>query len=106
MINSGQRNVRHESIKARDTADAEPIKHEANRVQPAECCHILNDQSEGVPGSLAEPVVGEGYLDVCVLRNKLDALLERPEKVARVAEQALDNGAFIRSLDLFPVILE
>ena len=106
MIDSCEGYVRHEGVEAANAADAEPVEHEADRVQPAERRHVLDDEREGVPRRLAEPVVGEGDLNVGVLRDKLDALLEQPEQIARVAEQALDAGVLVGSLDLFAVVLE
>ena len=106
MFDSGEGNVGHEGVEACDAANTEPVQHETNRSQPAECCHVFDDQREGVPGGLAEPVVSEGDLDVRVLGDKLDALLEGPKQVACVAEQALDAGVWCGSLDLFPVVFE
>ena len=106
MIDSCQGDVRHEGVEAGNAADAEPIEHETDSVQPAERRHVLDDEREGVPSGLAEPVVSEGDLNVGVLRDKLDALLEQPEQVARVAEQALDAGVLGGRLDLFAVVLE
>lgn len=75
-------------------------------MEPAEASHVLQDQSEGVPGSLAEEGVSEGDLDVCILRDELDALFHDPEEVAREAEQHLDNRVFLGDTHLLAIVLE
>ena len=106
MVHFGEGDVCAEGVKAGDATDTEPVEDEADSVQPSESSNVFNDESESVPCGLAEPVVGEGDLDVRVLRDKLDAFLEEIQKVAGVAEEALDAGVLVGSLDLLSVVLE
>ena len=76
MIESRQCDVATEGVQAGDTADAEPVQDETNRVEPAESSHVFDHEGEGVPGGRAEVFVGEGDLDVGVLSNVLDTILE------------------------------
>ena len=75
-------------------------------MQPTEPVHVLEDEGEGIQGRLAEKDIGEGDLDVGILSDELNALLEEPKAVARVAKHAFDAGVLVSGLDLPAVVLK
>ena len=105
-VDFGQCDVGAEAVDTSDSADAEPVKHEADAVEPSETHNVLQDEGEGIPGGLAEEGVGEGDLDVSVLGDVLDALLEDPQAVAGDTEHDLHASVLGRGLNLSAVVLE
>jgi hypothetical protein len=67
---------------------------------------VLQHEGEGVPGGLAEVVVGEGNLNVGVFGHVLDTLFHGPEEVAGHADDGLNQFGLGHGLDLLTVVLE
>jgi len=67
---------------------------------------VLDHESEGVPGGLAEAFISQSDLNVAVLGYVLDALLHDVEQVASQTLEGLDKFGLDSRADLAAVVLE
>ena len=95
---AGKEDVGTSGIKTSDANNTEEVQDGTDAGSPSESASICNDQGEGVQSSRAEVGVGKGDLDVCVLRDVLDALLKDVEAVSSQADQSFDALVFSCSL--------